>query len=109
MGSGDEEDPADAADEEAETANEEAESDPITEASLVAAEDLRDVAAEAEEEESNFEGTHYGLDEIEEKRKQAENVKVVVNDDGELFLQAKGASSLAASALTLLAVTSIIY
>merc|ERR1712151_77261 len=99
--------------EEAVTSDEEAESDPMTGAAVVGAEkNLKDVAArdyttpEVKEDEDTFNGTHFDVEELKDG---SDEVKVVVNDDGELFLQAKGASSLAASVFTLLAVTSIIY
>merc|ERR1712170_145553 len=96
-------------DELSDPAPEEAETDPITDAAIVAAEDLSDIAAETESDnnEDDFKGTHY-IDH-EQNQSEGKDIKVVVNDDGELFLQASGASTLAASAITLLAISSIIY
>jgi len=90
------------------------ESDPMTDASLVGAESLEDEVSKVQEPKTDDAAASdaeagKGDEKKDDEKSEEPGVKVVANEDGELFLQTAGASSLAASALAVIAMSSIIY
>lgn len=103
------EEPVDPEPEAAETAITGDLADQMTGSALVAAETLKDAPAKADDTKKDDAPASSDADKKDSDEK-TETIKAVVTDDGELFLKLEsGASSLAASAVALIALSSIIY
>jgi hypothetical protein len=81
----------------------------MIDASIVAAETLKDEEVKVEEPKKD-EATTSDNEDKKDTEEPAEKIKAVVTEDGGLFLKMEsGASSLAASAMAIMALCSIIY